>query len=175
MSADLTRSVAGGEPWMLMEHSTGAVNWQPRNIAKRPGEMRRNSLAHVARGADAVLFFQWRASRLRRGEVPLGDGAARRHRLAASGARCSRSAPTCAGWPGCAAPGSTADVAMVWDWESCWALELEWRPSVDLTFRERVEAFYEALWRDHLTVDFVHPEADLSAIPAGGRAERCTC
>ena len=25
--------------------------------------MRRNSLAHVARGADGVLFFQWRASR----------------------------------------------------------------------------------------------------------------
>ena len=46
-----------------MEHSTSAVNWQPRNRAKLPGEMIRNSLAHVARGADAVLFFQWRASR----------------------------------------------------------------------------------------------------------------
>ena len=52
-----------GEPWLLMEHSTSAVNWQPRNLAKRPGEMRRNSLAHVARGADGALFFQWRASR----------------------------------------------------------------------------------------------------------------
>ena len=45
------------------EHSTSAVNWQPRNIAKRPGEMMRNSLQHVARGADSVMFFQWRASR----------------------------------------------------------------------------------------------------------------
>ena len=45
---------------VLMEHSTSAVNWQPRNIAKVPGQMRRNSLAHVARGSDAVLFFQWR-------------------------------------------------------------------------------------------------------------------
>ena len=63
MSADLTRSLAGGGPWLLMEHSTSAVSWQPRNIAKRPGEMRRNSLAHLARGADGVLFFQWRASR----------------------------------------------------------------------------------------------------------------
>ena len=52
-----------GEPWLLMEHSTSAVNWQPRNVAKRPGEMLRNSLAHVARGADGALFFQWRASR----------------------------------------------------------------------------------------------------------------
>ena len=39
------------------------MNWQPRNLAKGPGELRRNSLAHVARGADALMFFQWRASR----------------------------------------------------------------------------------------------------------------
>ncbi len=44
LAADLTRSVAGGRGWMLMEHSTSAVNWQPRNLAKRPGELRRNSL-----------------------------------------------------------------------------------------------------------------------------------
>src|SRR5699024_2062282 len=62
-SADLTRSVAGGKPWILMEHSTSAVNWQGRNIAKRPGEMRRNALTHLGRGADAIMFFQWRASR----------------------------------------------------------------------------------------------------------------
>nr|WP_207916636.1 beta-galactosidase [Micromonospora sp. KC723] len=61
--ADLTRSVARGRPRLLMEHSTGAVNWQPRNIAKEPGEMRRNSFAHIARGADFAPFFRWRASR----------------------------------------------------------------------------------------------------------------
>ncbi|MFD2357017.1 beta-galactosidase [Nonomuraea ferruginea] len=46
-----------------MEHSTSAVNWQPVNRAKRPGELRRNSVQHLARGADAIMFFQWRASR----------------------------------------------------------------------------------------------------------------
>ena len=46
-----------------MEHSSSAVNWQPRNYAKAPGQLIRNSLQHVARGADSVLFFQWRASR----------------------------------------------------------------------------------------------------------------
>ncbi|HZL80545.1 MAG TPA: beta-galactosidase, partial [Demequina sp.] len=50
-------------PWILMEHSTSAVNWQPRNRAKRAGEAVRNSLSHVAHGADGILFFQWRASR----------------------------------------------------------------------------------------------------------------
>jgi beta-galactosidase len=35
-SADLTRGLAGGSRWLLMEHSTSAVNWQPRNLPKRP-------------------------------------------------------------------------------------------------------------------------------------------
>ncbi|KJK34778.1 beta-galactosidase, partial [Lentzea aerocolonigenes] len=61
MAADLTRSLAGGRPWLLLEHSTSAVNWQRRNIAKSSGEMARNSLAHVARGSDGAMFFQWRA------------------------------------------------------------------------------------------------------------------
>jgi beta-galactosidase GanA len=47
---------------MLMEHSTSAVNWQPRNVAKQPGEMARNSLAHVARGADAETSAPYRVS-----------------------------------------------------------------------------------------------------------------
>ncbi|EFL37774.1 beta-galactosidase [Streptomyces griseoflavus Tu4000] len=63
MAADLTRSVAGGAPWLLLEHSTSGVNWQPRNPAKAPGQMARNSLAHVARGSDGAMFFQWRQSR----------------------------------------------------------------------------------------------------------------
>ena len=61
-SADLTRGLAGGGPWMLMEHSTSAVNWQPVNRAKAPGQTIRDSLAHVARGADTIGFFQWRQS-----------------------------------------------------------------------------------------------------------------
>ncbi|MEW9529937.1 beta-galactosidase [Microbispora sp. NPDC049125] len=162
MAADLTRSVAGGRPWMLMEHSAGAVNWQPRNLAKRPGEMRRNSLAHVARGSDSVLFFQWRASRygaekFHSAMLPhAGTDSAVWRDVVALGADLRRLS-------GVRGARVEAEVALLWDWESYWALELEWRPSADLRFRERIEAFYEALWREHVTVDFVHPSADLSA------------
>jgi beta-galactosidase len=58
-----------------------------------------------------------------------------------------------------------ADVAVLWDWESWWALELDWRPSSELDYRERVGAFYELLWDAHLTADFVAPGADLSRYP----------
>jgi beta-galactosidase len=164
MSADLTRSLAGGGRWLLLEHSTSAVNWQPRNIAKRPGEMRRNSLAHLARGADGLMFFQWRASRFgaekhHSAMLPHGGTDTRIWRdvvelggeLASLGdLRGTRVEP---------------DIALVWDWESWWALELEWRPSVDLDYLERMRAWYEAAWRAGLTTDFAHPEAELGRYP----------
>jgi beta-galactosidase len=160
MTADLSRSLAGGAPWLLMEHSTSAVNWQPRNLAKRPGEMTRNSLTHVARGADAVMFFQWRAAR--RGaekfhSAMLGHAGTRSRvwREVVSLGHDLQSLSALRGTAVC------ADVAVVWDWQSWWALELEWRPSVDLGYRERIEAYYAQLWRDHFTVDFVPPERDL--------------
>jgi len=161
MDADLTRSLAGGRPWLLTEHSTSAVNWQPRNIAKRPGELARNSLAHLARGADGLMFFQWRASvfgaekfhsamlpaagtdsRIWREVVDLGGAIARLDEM-----RGSRVA---------------AKVAMIWDWESFWAHDLEWRPSVDLKHREQIEEYYSWFWHAGITVDFAHPESDLS-------------
>ncbi len=161
LSADLTRSVARGRPWILMEHSTSAVNWQGRNIAKRPGEMHRNALTHVGRGADGIMFFQWRASRsgaekFHSAMVPHAGPTSRVFREVASlGARLG-------------AIGELQDtrvraqVAVLYDWESLWAQDLEWRPSDALQFRERMRAYYERLWRDGVQVDFAHPGDDLS-------------
>ena len=58
----LMDSFALGKPWYVMEHSTSAVQWKPLNMRKRKGETVRDSLAHVAMAADAINFFQWRAS-----------------------------------------------------------------------------------------------------------------
>jgi len=162
LAADLTRSVGGGAPWMLMEHSTSAVNWQERNVAKRPGEMARNSLAHVARGSDSVLFFQWRAGRkgaekFHSAMLPHAGESSRVFReVCELGARLGQLGEV---------QGSRvhAQVAILWDTESFWAQDLEWRPTVDHRHQERIRAFYERLWRDGVTVDFVHPGQDLSA------------
>ena len=159
--ADLTRSIAGGEPWILMEHSTSAVNWQPRNVAKRAGEMARNSLAHVARGADAVLFFQWRASR---------SGAEKFHSAmlphAGTESRIWREVVQLGQSLAALAPvkGSRvhSDVAILWDTESFWAQDLEWRPTVGHTHQERIRTYYERMWKDGITTDFAHPGQDLS-------------
>jgi beta-galactosidase len=161
LCADFSRSLRRGRPWLVMEHSTGAVNWQPRNLAKRPGEMRRNTLAHVARGADGALFFQWRASRgggekFHSAMIPHGGTGTRIWREAvALGADVAALAEVRGAHVSC-------DTALLWDWESWWALEQVFRPSVDLDFKERQLAYYEQLWRAHVQIDFAHPAADLS-------------
>ncbi|MFJ7067948.1 beta-galactosidase [Streptomyces sp. NPDC101115] len=164
MAADLTRSVAGGAPWLLLEHSTSGVNWQPRNPAKRPGEMARNSLGHVARGSEGAMFFQWRQSRrgaekFHSAMLPHGGTGTRVWREVVRLGADLESLEAVRGTR------TVPDVAMLWDWQSWWAQSLEWRPSGDLDARERADSYYEALYDRHLTVDFAHPESDLSAYP----------
>lgn len=160
-SADLTRGVASGQPWMLMEHSTSAVNWQPTNHAKDPGEMLRNSLAHVARGADACMFFQWRQSRagaekFHSAMVPhAGTDSLVWRNTVELGRALRRLAPV---------RGSRvrSEVAVLFDYENWWALELDSHPRNDLRYPELVLDWYRALWDEGVQVDVVSPLADLS-------------
>ncbi len=156
LSGDLMRSLAGG-PWFLMEHSTGAVNWQPVNRAKEPGEMRRNALAHVAHGADGIAFFQWRAAKA---------GAEQWH-----SAMLPHAGTDSAIWQDVVRLGKelkaltevrgstvTAQVAVVWDWDARWAMDLPAQPSGELRYQDLVRDWYTALWRAGVAVDFVRPD-----------------
>jgi beta-galactosidase len=162
-SADVVRGLAGGAAWLLMEHATSAVNWQPRNLARRPGELLRNSLAHVARGSDGAMFFQWRASRAGAEKyhsalVPHAGTDTKVWRdVVKLGTALQRLAPV-------AGSRVAADVALVFDWESWWTVEADARPSVDVGYLDQAHALYRALWRAGVTVDVVPAGADL-----GGR------
>ncbi|MGW3955777.1 beta-galactosidase [Streptomyces sp. NPDC004752] len=160
LAADLTRGLAGGRPWLLMEHSTSAVQWQSRNLAKAPGEMARNTLTHLARGADGTLFFQWRQSaygveKWHSAMVPHGGEDTRIWREAKDlGAAVARLADL---------PDSTcppAEIALLLDYEAMWALELPNRPSADMTYHPVVRAWHRALWTAGLSCDLVPAPGD---------------
>ncbi|GAB2742729.1 beta-galactosidase [Streptomyces bullii] len=161
LSADLVRSLAGG-PWLLMEHSTGAVNWQPVNRAKRPGELRRNALAHVARGADGIAYFQWRAARAgaEQWHSAMLPHAGTDSQIWRDVVRLGADLKALSQVRGSA---GTAEVAVVWDWNARWALELPSQPSEEVRYLDTVRSWYEPLWRSGVAVDFVRPDADLSA------------
>ena len=132
MAADLSRGWAQGKPWLLMEHSTSAVNWQPRNIAKAPGEMLRNSLQHVARGADGALFFQWRASRagaekFHSGLLPHAGTDTKVWREVVQLGQALKAISEVAG----SVVRTACSVAIIHDTDARWASELDSHPSVD--------------------------------------------
>ena len=161
LNYDLMRSLAGGRPWLLLEHAASAVNWREVNVPKRPGLMRLWAHQAIARGSDGAMFFQWRASRA---------GSEKFHSaLVPHGGRDSR------GWQETlrlgeelgalaevAGTSSPAEVAFLFDWESWWALEGDDHPSALLDLRALVLGFYRPFHRGNVAVDFAHPAADLS-------------
>ncbi len=162
LAADLTRGLGGQEPWLLMESSTSAVNWQERNLAKAPGQLRRNALSHLARGADGIMFFQWRASfagaeKWHSGLVPhAGTDSKVWREVVALGAELKALADV-KGTKVC------ARAAILWDYEAWWALELDSHPSADVRYLSSVRAYYDVLFALGVTVDVVHPGSDLGA------------
>jgi len=164
-SADITRGLAGGAPWVLMEHSTGAVNWQPVNPAKQPGDLLRNSLAHVARGADAVGFFQWRQSRAGAEKyhsalVPHAGRDTRMWREVVELGRILGAISEIAG------SRVEARVALVLDWPSWWATDAASTPSQRHRYSDEVATWYDALWRAGVTCDVVNLETGADGAPA---------
>lgn len=159
-AADLTRGLAQGEPWLLMETSTGAVNWQPYNLAKGPGEMRRNIAAHIARGADGICFFQWRAStqgaeKYHTALLPhAGEDSDQWREVVELGGLLGRLGAL-------AGTRVQADAAVLFSWESWWAAEGEGRPSEGLTYLGQVHAAHAALGDAGVIADIVRPGAGL--------------
>ncbi|MCT7355271.1 beta-galactosidase, partial [Streptomyces sp. 15-116A] len=159
---DMTRSQARG-PWMLMEQAAGPVNWRGVNHPKPRGLNRLWSLQAVARGADAVCYFQWRQSRqgaekFHSGMVGHAGPEGRTFQeVKQLGADLARIAPHVSGQH------STSDVAVLHDWHSWWAGDQEGRPSREVDYADVLSSWHRALWQAHLTADFAHPEHDLSA------------
>ncbi|MFC7811238.1 beta-galactosidase [Streptomyces olivaceus] len=161
-SANLTSGIAGGRPWFLMEHSTSAVNWQPVNRAKLPGELARDSLTHVAHGADAVCFFQWRqsvagAEKYHSAMVPhAGPDSDVFRAVTALGHTLKALAPVAG------SEREPAGVGILFDWESWWASEQDSHPTSLLDYHREALDWYSALLSLGIRADVVPTGADLS-------------
>ena len=162
--ADLTRGFANGKQWLLMEHSSSAVNWQPRNYAKTPGQEKRNAMSFVARGSQGAMYFQWRQSqagseRFHSAMVPHAGEDTRVYReITELGALLNEH-------PDLAEHETTrADVAMVFDYEQMWAMMQDNLPTEDISYAETVAAWYRALYKEGISVDFVPADVDLSTL-----------
>ncbi|MDT7839816.1 beta-galactosidase [Streptomyces justiciae] len=161
-SANLTSGIAGGRPWFLMEHSTSAVNWQPVNVAKRPGEMARDALLHVAHGADAVCYFQWRqsaagAEKYHSAMVPHAGADSELFRAVAELGATLRTLAPVAG-----SSRESAKVGIVFDWDSWWASEQDSHPTSLLNYRQEGLDWYSALLALGVRADLITTKSDFA-------------
>lgn len=163
MVHDLMRGLKSGQPFMLMEQTPSQQNWQPYNSLKRPGVMRLWSYQAVARGADTVMFFQLRRSI---GACEKYHGAVIEH----AGHERTRV------FRECATLGSElkqlsdklldsrveSKVAIVFDWENRWAVELSSGPTAALKYVDEVHKYYDALYKLNIQTDMIGVEEELS-------------
>ena len=144
MVCDLIRSVGERRPWLLMEQATSQVNWRQRNAVKRPGVMRLGSYQAIARGADGIMFFQWRQSKAgaekhHSGMVPHGGTDTRVWReVKALGNELKKLDSVLTSQV-------KAEVAILMDWNNWWALELDSKPSSDLKLVPQLYHYYKPL------------------------------
>lgn len=160
---DLMRGLKRGKSYMLAEQTPSKQNWQPYNVLRRPGVMRLLSYQAIAHGADTILFFQLRASIA---GVEKFHGAVISH----AGHENTRV------FKECAELGSElknlgdkildsrfrSKVAVIFDWDNWWSVELSSGPSRDLKYFEQVNKYYEALHDLNISVDIIRPDEDLS-------------
>ncbi len=163
MMHDLMRGLKGGQPFMLMEQTPSQQNWQPYNSLKRPGVMRLWSYQAVAHGADTVMFFQLRRSI---GACEKYHGAVIEH----VGHEHTRVFRECAELGaelhklGDAVLDSRVQskVAILFDWDNWWAVELSSGPTIALKYVEEAHKFYDALYQAGINADMIGVDADLS-------------
>jgi beta-galactosidase len=158
---DLMRSLGGGDPWVLMEQAAAAVSWREHNLPKSPERSRLESLQAVARGADGVCFFQWRASRagaerFHSAMLPHAGADTRVHAgVRRLGADLRRVRSVTGGRV-------EARVVLLFDWPSWWAAEEQARPTARLGVLDQVRSWYRPLWDAGVAVDLAPPGADLT-------------
>jgi beta-galactosidase len=138
------------------------VNWQPTNHAKAPGQTIRDAVAHVARGADTIGWFQWRQSRagsekFHSAVVPHAGADSARFREVEELGRIAGRLGELVG------SRVEAKVALLHDYQAIWAAEGPCMPSSELDALQAASTIHRLLHDRGVTADVVHPSTDLTA------------
>ncbi|WP_333811836.1 beta-galactosidase [Timonella senegalensis] len=159
---DLMRGLKDGQPFWVMEQTPSTTASRVANPIKRPGILGLWSWQSVAHGADAVLYFQMRQGR---GACEKYHGAVLNH----SGRLDTRTFLEAAqlGKEFKALGGATlglrtpARVAVLFDWDSWWAVEMSDGPNREVRYMDVMVRYYTALWEAGADVDVVPVTAAL--------------
>ena len=157
---DLNRSLKN-KPFVLMECSPSSSNWYPIMALKRPNAHKLEGLQAVAHGADGVQYFQWRQGR---GSSEQFHGAVVAHnnrsdaRVFKDVADLGRTLASLEEVVGASKP---ADVALIYDWENSWAIDMVAAPRTkNRDYLGTVLSHYNTFWSQGVTVDVIGSDQD---------------
>ncbi|CAM5340941.1 beta-galactosidase [Streptomyces aurantiogriseus] len=163
LAHDLIRGLKDGAPFWLMEQTPSTTACRDVNPLRRPGELRLATWQAIAHGADAALYFQMRASR---GACEKYHGAVIGHvgrddtRVFREVAELGRELQLLGDISlGARTPARTA---LLFDWDSWWALEISDGPSRLVRYQDTVHAYYRAAREAGADVDVIPQTADLT-------------
>ena len=149
---DLYRAVGRGR-WWVMEQQPGPVNWAPHNPAPLPGMVRMWTWEAIAHQAEAVCYFRWRQAPFAQEQMHAGllrpDG-----KNASTFSEIKQVAREVAQIEDLR-PGR-AEVALVFDYESCWAWQVQ-PQGEDFDYFKLALDFYKGLRRLGLSIDILPP------------------
>ena len=154
---DLARGLAGTGRYWVMEQQPGAVNWTGHNAMVGPGQVRDWALQAARHGAEALLFFRWRAARFGQEQYHAGllrhDGSPDRGLAEVAQVREQLAQMRPAARP--------APVALVHSYDDAWAIEID-PHGPGITHRALQLPAYVAARRLGYDVDIVAPTDDLA-------------
>ncbi|MDZ7824158.1 MAG: beta-galactosidase [Ahrensia sp.] len=140
--------------WWVMEQQPGPVNWAPYNPAPFKGAVRLWAYEAFAAGAELVSYFRWRQPSFAQEQMhealllPNGEP------NEAYGVCCQVSQELAA--LSAVASSSPADVALVFDYESQWAWQVQ-PQGQDFSHLDLVMRYYRALRAHGISVDVIAP------------------
>lgn len=156
---DLTRGLLN-KPFWIMEQQVGHINWGAYNQAIRPGVPRLWVWHAVAHGANGIIYFRERATLYAQEQYHSGllkhDGTPDLGYREAEHLQHER-----ARLEDIAQQPSQAAVALMWNYDDLWALQLQPQHK-EFSYTRLAFTFYAALRQLGYDVDIVSPQADLS-------------
>lgn len=161
MCHDLMRSLKG-RPFFQMESCPSSTNWQSVSKLKRPGILFLQSMQAIAHGGEGSMYFQIRQSR---GSSEKFHGAVIDHyggtdtRVFREVCRIGQTLKEISPMAGSRVE---SPVAILYDWDSQWAMEDSQGPrNKGLHLLEVQQKFYGAFRRLGLNVDLVDMDCDI--------------
>jgi len=162
MKNDMLRTLKNGKPYIYMESSPSATNWQDYHRLKRPNVHKTEMLQAIAHGADGTMYFQWRKGK---GGCEKYHGAVVDHAWGEN-TRVFKEVTEISEIQGkieeILGSSQSPEIALIYDWEIKWAIETSNISKTDKNYLNNCLKHYKIFWQKTTPTDVINSNCDFS-------------